>query len=67
MNNLYVIEQIIELELELLKKQRIPSIVFMNKATFDTLIRELEKDKFFNVIHGMKIEIVSTKGALVVV
>lgn len=61
-----VLDRIIEMELEFLKKARVPTRVFMNIANFKALVKELETDSFLNNIHNMKIEIVSSQQVIVV-
>jgi len=62
-----VLDRIIEMELDFLKKRRIPTTVFMNYNTYDTLIKELEVDRMFHIIHNMQIEIVKSKSAQLLV
>lgn len=62
-----VLDRIIEMELDFLKKRRIPTRVFMNYNTYDTLIKELEVDRMFHIIHNMQIEIVKSKSAQLLV
>ena len=61
-----VLDRIIELELDFLKKSRIPTRVFMNISNFRALIKELESDSYLNVIHNMKIEIVTSQQVIVI-
>lgn len=62
-----VLDKIIEMELDLLKNSRIPSRVFMNIHNYNALIRELETDRFFQEIHNMKIEIITSKSGQLIV
>lgn len=61
-----ILEGIIEMELALLKKKRIPTRVLMNIANYNVLVKELGEDRFLNTIHNMKIEIVKSSQLVVV-
>lgn len=62
-----VLQKIIDMELDLLKRSRIPTRVFMNIHNYNALIKELEVDRFFHDIHNMRIEIIkSNSGQLIV-
>ena len=62
-----VLDRIIEMELEFIKKLRIPTRVFMNIDNFNLLVKEMEADRYFHSIHNMQIEIVSSKSAQLLV
>lgn len=61
-----VLDKIIELELELLKKRRIPTRVFISIANYNVLVKELECDRYLDTIHNMKIETVTSSQLIVV-
>lgn len=61
-----VLDRIIEMELDFLQKRRIPRIIFLNVANFNALVKELEADRHLNVLHNMKIEIVTSSQILIV-
>jgi hypothetical protein len=55
------------MELDFLKRARVPTRVFMNLGNFNLLVKELEQDRYFHSIHNMQIEIVSSKSAQLIV
>ena len=61
-----VLDKIIEMELELLKKNRVPTRILISIANFNALVKELETDRFLNTIHNMKIETVTSSQLIVV-
>lgn len=62
-----VLDKIIELELEFLKRNRVPTRVFMSLANYATLVKELEVDRYYNVIHNMQIEITKSGSTQLIV
>lgn len=62
-----VLDKIIELELDFLKRNRVPTRVLMNLANYNTLVLELETDRMFHNIHNMQIEIVKSNSAQLIV
>lgn len=61
-----ILDRIIEMELEFLAKKRVPTRVLINMANYNVLVRELEVDRFLDMIHNMKIEIVKSTQLIVV-
>lgn len=61
-----VLDRIIEMELEFLKRSRVPTRVFLNIANYNALISELDENRYFQVIHNMKIEIVKSTQVVVI-
>jgi hypothetical protein len=61
-----VVDRIIELEIELLNKKRVPTRVLISIANYKVLIKELEETPFLDRIHNMKIEIVKSAQLIVV-
>lgn len=54
------------MELEFLADKRIPTRVLINMANYNVLVKELETDRFLDMIHNMKIEIVKSTQLIVV-
>jgi len=61
-----ILDKIIEMELEFLADKRIPTRVLINMANYNVLVKELETDRFLDMIHNMKIEIVKSTQLIVV-
>lgn len=61
-----ILDKIIEMELEFLSKKRVPTRVFISLANYNTLLKELEQDRYLELIHNMKIEITTTSQLIVV-
>lgn len=60
-----VLDSIIEMELEFLKKNRVPTRVFLSLNNFKALVQELEANSYLHSIHNMRIEIVKSEQILV--
>jgi len=60
-----ILDKIIELQIELLKKSRVPTRVLMNLGNFNALVKELETDRYLDSIHNMHIEIINSKQLVV--
>jgi len=60
-----ILDKIIELQIELLKKSRVPTTVLMSIGNFNILVKELESDRYLSSIHNMNIEIINSKQLVV--
>lgn len=61
-----ILDKIIELELEYLRKNKIPTRVLINITNFNLLVKELEETRYVETIHNMKIEIVQSNQLVVI-
>lgn len=61
-----ILDKIIEMELEFLQRRRIPTRILINIANYNILVKELEQDRYLNMIHNMKIEIVKSSQLIVI-
>lgn len=57
-----VLDKIIEIELGLLSKTKIPTKIFMSIETFDALVIELDATRYLCSVHNMDIEITKSKS-----
>lgn len=60
-----ILDKIIELELEYLRKNRIPTRILLSITNFNLLVKELEQDRYLEYLHNMKIEIVNSNQLIV--
>lgn len=61
-----ILDRIIEMELGLLSKKRIPTRIMINLANYKVLVTEMDQDRYLEYIHNMKIEIVKSSQLIVV-
>jgi hypothetical protein len=61
-----ILDRIIEMELALLLKKRVPRRILINLANYNVLVKELEEDRYLEYVHNMKIEIVKSSQLVVV-
>jgi hypothetical protein len=61
-----ILDRIIEMELALLLKKRVPRRILINLANYNVLVKELEEDRYLEYVHNMKIEIVKSSQLIVV-
>lgn len=61
-----ILDKIIEMELALLLKKRVPRRILINLANYNVLVKELEEDRYLEYIHNMRIEIVKSSQLIVV-
>jgi len=61
-----ILDKIIEMELALLLKKRVPRRILINLANYNVLVKELEEDRYLEYVHNMKIEIVKSSQLIVV-
>ena len=61
-----ILDKIIEMELEFLQRRRVPTRILINIANYNILVKELEQDRYLNMIHNMKIEIVKSSQLIVI-
>lgn len=61
-----ILDKIIEMELEFLKKKRVPTRLLISIVNYNVLVKELETDRFLESIHNMRIEIVPSNQMIVV-
>lgn len=61
-----ILDKIIEMELEFLKKKRVPTRLLISVINYNVLVKELETDRYLEYIHNMRIEIVKSNQLIVV-
>lgn len=61
-----ILDRIIEMELEFLAKNRVPTRVMLNLINYHLLVKELETDRMLEFVNNMKIEIVKSTQLIVV-
>jgi hypothetical protein len=61
-----ILDRIIEMELALLLKKRVPRRILINLANYNVLVKELEEDRYLEYVHNMRIEIVKSSQLIVV-
>ena len=61
-----ILDKIIDLELALLKRNRIPRRILINITSYNLLVKELDSTAYLEFIHNMEIVITNSTQLVIV-
>jgi len=61
-----ILDKIIDLELALLKRNRIPRKILINITSYNLLVKELESTTYLEYVHNMEIVITNSTQLVIV-
>lgn len=61
-----LLDQIIDMEIKLLKEKRLPKTILINYNNYKALLKELEEDGYIEYIHNMKIQFVKSSTIVLI-